>query len=284
MLRLARSFDPDVVLSHLSPPATHAARLTGASAVVFDDDCEQTPRVARVTHPFADVVASPSGTTGQFSARHVRYDGYHELAYLHPERFEPNPARLHAQGVDPDERYFVLRFVSWEAHHDVGQQGLDRAAKRELVEYLDDRGTVYVTSEGDLPEAFEPYQLPCDPTAIHDLLAFADLYVGDSQTMATEAAVLGTPAVRSNSFAGDGDMSNFVELEDRYGLLVNTADPDVALSTVRDLVADPRTPSRWQKRREQLLAEKVDVTDLMLDLVYEHGRDERAAERREVPA
>ncbi|WP_232688875.1 DUF354 domain-containing protein [Halobacterium zhouii] len=282
--RVARAFDPDVVLSHLNPSAAHAAWLTGASAVVFHDDYEQTHKVARVTTPFVSAMATPSRIECDLDERHVRYDGYHELAYLHPERFDPNPARLRAQGVDPDDEYYVLRFVSWEAHHDIGEHGLDREAKRELVEYLDDRGTVYITTEGDLPEEFAAHQLPCDPTAIHDLLAFANLYVGDSQTMATEAAVLGTPAVRSNSFVGDGDMSNFVELEDYYGLLVNAAGPDEALSAVRDLVSDPETPIRWERRRERLLEEKIDVTDLMLDLVYEHGGETRSPDRREVTA
>jgi len=43
-------------------------------------------------------------------------------------------------------------------------------------------------------------------------LYYANVYIGDSQTMATEASVLGTPAIRSNSFAEGSDMSNFREL------------------------------------------------------------------------
>jgi predicted glycosyltransferase len=39
--------------------------------------------------------------------------------------------------------------------------------------------------------------------------------------MTTEAAVLGTPAIRCNSFVGKRDMGNFIELEKKYGLIFN---------------------------------------------------------------
>ena len=42
------------------------------------------------------------------------------------------------------------------------------------------------------------------------------MVVADTQTIVTEAAVLGTPAIRYNSFAGENDMGNFVELEQKY--------------------------------------------------------------------
>jgi len=75
--------------------------------------------------------------------------------------------------------------------------------------------------------------------AIHDLLAFADCYVGDSQTMATEAAVLGTPAVRTSAFVGDDDMSNFRELETEYGLLQSFADEDAAIDRAVAFLKEP---------------------------------------------
>jgi len=90
--------------------------------------------------------------------------------------------------------------------------------------------------------------------AIHDLLAFADCYVGDSQTMATEAAVLGTPAVRTSAFVGDDDMSNFRELETEYGLLQSFADEDAAIDrAVAFLKEPPREawPGATERHAEQ---------------------------------
>jgi len=62
LVRLARRIDPDVVVSQVDPAAVHAARLVGARAVVFDDS-EHERLVAGLTHRFADVVCTPSGST-----------------------------------------------------------------------------------------------------------------------------------------------------------------------------------------------------------------------------
>lgn len=47
-------------------------------------------------------------------------------------------------------------------------------------------------------------------------VAFASLYIGDSQTMAAEAGVLGVPFVRFNDFVGR--IGSLRELEDVYEL------------------------------------------------------------------
>jgi predicted glycosyltransferase len=270
MLATVREIAPDVVVSQNSPPAVHAARLTGGTSIVFDDS-EAERVAARLTHPFADVICTPANFARDLGAKQRRYDGYHELAYLHPDRFTPSRDVLEHHGVAVDEPYFVLRFVSWSAHHDVGQHGLSRRRKLTLVRALSEHGTVYVTSERALPAALEPYRLSIPPTAVHDLLFYADLYVGDSQTMATEASVLGTPAVRYNSFVGEADMSNFVELEAEYGLLYSTADERDAFETALGLATDSGAKARWRERRTHLLAEKSDVTQFMLETILAEG-------------
>ena len=271
LLSVARRFDPDVVVGVLNPAVAHVASVLDRRSVVYNDS--EASRVAGwLTHPFADVVCTPSRFGRSLGAKQVRYDGYHELAYLHPNRFDPTEVDLRTYGVDPDESYSVVRFVSWGAHHDVPHHGLSPAAKRALVGLLRERGEVYVTSEAPLPPEFRQHRLPVPPEALHHLLAGADLYVGDSGTVATEAALLGTPAVRTSSYAGSpDDMSNFRELQRRYGLLYSTADEDDALAAVRRFVNDPETNSKWQRRRTRLLAEKVDVTEHMVSLVVDEG-------------
>jgi len=140
LVRLARRIDPDVVVSQVDPAAVHAARLVGARAVVFDDS-EHERLVAGLTHRFADVVCTPSGFDRDVPNQR-RYDGFHELAYLHPNRFTPDPAALQRHGVDPESSYAVVRFVAWDAHHDLGRRGFSPAGKQQLVERLDEHGTV----------------------------------------------------------------------------------------------------------------------------------------------
>lgn len=269
MVRLARRFEPDVVVSRLNPPAAHAATAVGAPAVVFDDS-ERARFAAAVTHPFADVVCTPTSYTRDLGAKQRRYDGFHELAYLHPDRFEPDPEPLAEHGIDVETPYTVLRFVSWGAHHDVGEGGFSDRQKRRLVDALSEYGAVYVTSERELPPELEDHRLPIPPEYVHDLLYYADLYVGDSQTMATEAGVLGTPSVRANSFGGAGDMGNFETLAE-YGLVHSTPDTDRAISLATDL-AERDTETEWRDRRRRLCAEKIDVTSYIIETIETVGR------------
>lgn len=276
LLREAWRFRPHVMTSVGGLEISHVAPLVGARSVAFDDS-EWTPS-RRITLPSLDAIWTPRAFAADRGARQRYYDGYHELSYLHPNRFDPDPDRLRAAGVEPDDRYFVLRFVAWNAHHDVGQAGFSPGAKRNLVESLAAFGDVYISCEADLPEVFERYRLPIPPHLLPDLLYYADLYVGDSQTMATEAAVLGTPAVRSNSFAGEGDMSNFVELEEEYGLLYSIPDEDDAVDRALELAADPSSKAEWRRRREALLADKIDVAGHVVSVLEQEG--ERARQRR----
>jgi predicted glycosyltransferase len=137
---------------------------------------------------------------GKWSNKKLSYAGYHELAYLHPAHFTPEfsqVAELAASGP-----YFILRFASLTAHHDEGKSGITADIARRLVGLLSARGRVYITSERPLEPEFEPYRIRIAPSKMHHALAFASLYIGDSQTMAAEAAVLGTPCIRFNDFVG----------------------------------------------------------------------------------
>lgn len=269
-IQTVRKFSPDVVLCVMSPPSVHAGWLVGCPVIVFNDS-EPVKLVSSITLPFVDQICTPADFNDDLGEKQRTYEGYHELAYLHPNRFHPDPASLQKYGVEPTAPYTVVRFISWGAHHDVGKRGFSIDAKRKLISVLADYGEIYISSERPLREEFETYRLPIPPERMHDLLYYADLYVGDSQTMATEAAVLGTPSVRSNTFAGDDDMSNFIELEREYDLLYSRSDADKTIEIVRKLLAEPHLQDQWTAKREQLIEEKIDVTNYILEQIYKAG-------------
>ena len=104
---------------------------------------------------------------------------------------------------------------------------------------------------------------------MHDVLAFASIVVGDSGSMAGEAAVLGTPNVFYGSFAGRLEYLN--DLESRFDL-ARSFRPDQAaamLDEVDGLTADPGERERWQERRRKMLEQCVDVSAWYYDLVSE---------------
>ena len=284
LLRVAREFEPDVIVSRLSPAAAHVSTVIGCPNVVFTDTVVPSKLMQTLNYgmtlPFVDVACIPPNFDLPFSPDRTLTVGFHELAYLHPNRFEPDAERLAAAGVAVDEPYFVLRFASWDAYHDVGNEGWSRQGKREIISFLADHGTVYITSESELPSEFSEYQLSVPPHLIHDLLYFSDLYLGDSQTMCTEATLLGTPSIRVNSKVGRHDMNNFVEL-DRRGLLFSYPDEHDALAKTREIVTG-KVESDWEEKRQELIEDKRDVTTLMLELILggeTATEDRRSADR-----
>ncbi len=270
-LRYMRKFNPDVVVSRALPSAVHAAALTGTTSVVVTDT-EYSWKIAKLIAPFVDYWCTSEHFSQEFGKNHRRHKGFDELAYLHPNWFNPEADRLRQHGVDPDEPYFVLRFVSMGAHHDVGRAGFSPAAKRRLVEDLSDHGTVYISAERPLPDDLDAYAVPVDPEDIHHLLSFANLCVGDSETMATEAALLGTPTVRANSHADDEKLGVFVKLEER-GLVESIADETAAHARAVELATDSEATDRWEARRTALIDESIDLTAYLLDIIHEAARE-----------
>ena len=71
---------------------------------------------------------------------------------------------------------------------------------------------------------------------MHHALYYADIYIGDSQTMTAEAAVLGTPALRFNDFVGK--LSYLEELEHKYELTygIKTSEPEKLYEKIREIL------------------------------------------------
>jgi len=243
---------------------THVARLLGKKSIIFNDT-EATIKEHILYYPFADRVVSPRCFGRDFGKKHVRYDGYHELAYLHPDRFQPNPAVLKELGLSETDKIFVVSFISWEATHDIGQKGFTDEGKIRLIDSLNKHGRVIITSEGKLPEKLKQYQMSISPLKMHDLLYYANLYIGEGATMASEAVVLGTPVVFLSTL-----IHNYLrEQADKYQMMYIYNEQEGAISKVKELLVMPGLKQKWLERQRHMLSEKVDVTTYMLNFVEE---------------
>lgn len=270
-IRAAWSFQPDVIVSRVSPPAVHAASLVGAKSVIVTDTDIESTLLGRVFHgislPFADVVCRPPGLELSIPRRNQEIVGPQELAYLHPNRFRADPNALEQHGVDVDEPYFVIRLSGWDAYHDIGHQGLSETTLKNIIQYLSGYGQLYLSSETGHSFGVDLPEIPVPPHLIHDLLYHADLYIGDSGTMSTEAALLGTPAIRSNSIPREQDELFFRELEAEHGLLFSVSTDDVVLRKVKEIISDDRTQQTWCERRKRFLEDASDVTDQLVSII-----------------
>ena len=251
-----------LVLSHIS-------KFTNMKSILFDDDDDAAePLIVRYGHPLTNIIFTPNCI--QRKTKHViYYAGTHELAYLHPNRFKPNPNVLQHAGIQEGERFFIMRFVALKGHHDVGQQGLTLEQKQSLVELLKPHGRVIITSERAIEPEFEPYRLPVPPEEIHSLMAYSSMFLGDSQTMTSEAAILGVPALKCNTFAGRLSVPNM--LEQKYGLCYayQPTQFDEMYHHIEQLLAcNPKAlKNEWQAKRQRMLNDMIDPTEFFVNYI-----------------
>ena len=284
VMRIARKTKPDLLMGSDGVLAYVGSLLRIPSFVCDEDDAEATPLFAKLFYPFFTALIEPDCTSaGKWNKKKIGYPSYHELSYLHPHQFKPDKQVVAKYGIDSESPYFVIRFVKLSAHHDVGVHGISAEVAQRVIEMLKPYGRIYITSERPLEPSLEPYRIRISPLDMHHVMAFASLYIGDSQTMAAEAGVLGVPFVRFNDFVGR--IGYLRELEDKYELgygihasvladdspirrADGSAQPsgvEALYERVEQLVAMPAEERKatFQSRREKMLAEKIDCAKFL---------------------
>jgi predicted glycosyltransferase len=250
-----------------SAEIAHIGFLLRIKSFVFsEDDYSVISTFARVTYPFATHVVSPNGCdNGKWNSKTIRYAGYHKLAYLHPNRFIPDPGIVDYY-FPHDSNYFIIRLAQLNAHHDDDAKGITNEFMQRLIHMLQQNGNVYITSERAVPQEFSHLILQINPLHIHHIMAFASIYIGDSQSMAVEAAVIGTPNVRISSFSGK--ISVLEELEHQYQLTfgIHPKEESTILETIEKMIRDNQLQQKFQTRRQKMLSEKMDVTAWLIEL------------------
>lgn len=268
LLRYVRKNHIDIGLSS-GIVLSHVSQLTGMKAMMFDDDDDAAePLVVRYGHPLSHTVFTPDCIRRR-THKAIYYPGTHELAYLHPNRFSADPTVLSRAGLHENERFFIMRFVALKGHHDFGQTGLTLEQKRLLVKSLEPHGRVIITSEYPVEEEFEQYRLPVPPEDIHSLMAYCSLFLGDSQTMTSEAAVLGVPALKCNTFAGRLSVPNM--LEERFDLC-RAFRPDQfhdMCHVINELLSLDAIALHeiWQSKRTKMLNTLSDPTEFFVNYI-----------------
>ncbi|EMS30875.1 Hypothetical protein C943_03070 [Mariniradius saccharolyticus AK6] len=268
LLGISLKFRPDVYLNFLHPYPSQVAKLLGKTSLVFSDS-EHAKLHHQLTVPFATKVFTPACYRIDLGQKQVRFNSYMELCYLHPNYFTPNPDILDHLGVKPDEPYVIVRFVSWAAAHDFGHLGISMENKRKAVFEMAKFARVFISSEKELPEDLKPYQIKIPLHRIHDALYYSTLLFGESGTMTSEAAVLGTTAV----FLNDNGLGYTDEEEEKYGLVYNfTESPEHQLASIEkavELLKNPNLKKENALKRERLLRENMDTTQFMIEKVEE---------------
>jgi predicted glycosyltransferase len=184
------------------------------------------------------------------------------LSYLHPRVFRRDPGIRAKVGLPEGRRLVLCRLVQWTANHDYGHGGIAIESLARLLDALAQNARVVVSSEAALPEPLARYRLDVAPSLVHQVLASADLYLGESATMAAEAAVLGVPSI----YVGSRRPGYVDELEG-HGLLVSARDADACAAAAANALGEGSGRGERTCRLERYLADADDLVAVILGAV-----------------
>lgn len=284
---IARKEKPDMLVGSDGVLAVVGKLIRKPAFECYEDDAEAIALYAKMFFPiYTGVICPECCSAWKWKDKKIAYPSYHELGYLHPNQFTPDKQKVEQYGIDTSKPYILIRFAQLTAHHDVGIHGINTKIAERMIAMLQPHGRIYITSERPLEPQFEQYRIKINPLDMHHVMAFASLYIGDSQTMAAEAGVVGTPFVRLNDFVGR--LSYLHELEaptdftprsDGYVPVIDahvpdnvhyslgyghkTADVEGFFASIQRWLDTPNRKELCASRRAKMLSKKVDYAKFL---------------------
>lgn len=254
----------------------YLGRLRGIPALYPTDDVLAAVPEQRTWFIPANYIIAPVITDiGKYKTKKIAYKGYKALAHLHPNHFTPDVNKLNSE-LRSGEAYFLVRCTGFGATHDLNKTGISDDLLLKLEKLLIPHGRLYITSERALPEQLNKYKLSIKKNDIAHYIAFAKIFIGDSTTMSTEAAVLGTPSIEFDEYFYE--IEQMIELEQKYNLIhcFRTNQQQEMLSKVEELLLLKDLDEIYKKRRQVLLDETIDVSSFLIWLFenYPQSRKE----------
>jgi predicted glycosyltransferase len=260
--KIIKEFKPNLLMGS-EPSLSHLGKFYNIHSFIFsEDDAAIIPQFAKIAYPFVNVIISPeSCNAGKWEYKKTGYNGYHKLAYLHPAVFTPDRKII---SEIQTEDYFILRFAQLSAYHDKNRTGITKQIALKLIELLKPHGQIFISSERELEPEFEKYRLHLAPDKIHHALYYAKMYIGDSQSMAVESALLGTPGIRFNDFAGEIGVLNELEFKYHITKSFKTNKAEEMYKLVNNYLNDKNLYSNFKKLRSDLIEDKINVFEFFL--------------------
>jgi len=261
---------PDILLSHGSMYAAHAAFLLRRPHISFEDtfNMEQ----VSLYLPFTKVILTGKYPHPELGNKEIQYAGYHELLYLHPNIFGENRSGHEILKLDKNDKYILIRFVSWQASHDKNHSGFSIDNKIKTVNEFSKFGKVFISSESVLPSELSKFKIEIDPNQMHNVIASASLIFGESATMISEGAVLGIPGI----YLDDTGRYYTNELEKKYELIFNYTESIVdqlkAIEKGIEILNTANIMELWQKKRRRMLSDKINVTAFLIWFVENYPK------------
>lgn len=265
----ALRFKSDILIGRATPMMAIASFLLGKKHLIFEDT-EHSHISLFFCRLFSTIIVTPNSFRKELGLKQIRQPIYKESFYLHPDYFTPDQSVIQEMQLTQIEPFVLIRFVSWQADHDMGCKGLSLENKKKAVLELSKYAKVFITSELPLDPFFAKYQIKIEREKIHSFMYYASLIYGESSTMASEAALLGTHAIFCD-FEGRGYTD---EQEKKYDLVYNfKLDPDSQERSIQkaiELIKNPELKQLGKTKQRVLIKNTVDGTQFMHQLLHDN--------------
>jgi predicted glycosyltransferase len=255
---------PYVALACFLLHKTHFALTDTESAALYD----------KFFGRFVSVLFTSKSFKRTLRKDQVWFDANIELFYLHPNKFKPLENVGNILNIKRDEPYIILRFVSWDAYHDKGLTGFTDINKLKAVTVFSKYAKIFISSEKELPAELAPFQIKIPPERMHDVLAHALLFFGESATMASESAVLGTPAIFLDK-VGRGYTDHEATFELVYNFGNSLESQEKAINKGLELIQDQGLKDKMHHNHKKFMKDKIDVTAFMVWFIENYPESNR---------
>jgi predicted glycosyltransferase len=259
--KLIKKFRPSVVLTS-NPTGSLAAWITRTPCIFDTMDGPAHGLHYSLPARLSTIITSPQLLGMKSDQRHITYPAVKSMFYVTQDA-DATKKLCDELGIHDSETVAVLRVSAYTASHDRGAVGLSNDQIGSLIEFLGQRFDHLAVSaesqthvDGNLSTWLKKH-----PGSFHRLLERADLLVGDSVTVAEEAAVLATPSVWVSEFALDRPIA--IELEREYQLTKNVLAVDAAqilrdVERAVDELLSPDGKANFCKGHERLVQHSGD--------------------------
>lgn len=259
--KVVKWFKPKLIFSPAAPYTSLAVKFNKVPLICWEDTETATFNFKYSHKQISSLLLLESYYKDLPGDNIIRFNGYKELGYLHPNVFTPDETVLEKLGLLKDHKIVLMRFSALNAMHDIGLKSEADNNETKILNFIkriesEYKAKVFISiTERDLDERFDDYKLIIEPSKYVHLLSFCSLYIGEGTTTASEAGVLGVPWIALR----DKPLGYLNDQEDNYGLGIRTDNFELALNKAEEYLQD-HIKNEWIVKRKKLLADKIDVS------------------------
>lgn len=262
--KIIKKEKPNILVSKTGVNIAPLGFLFGIPVLEFRDT-----QIAYLNHlisfPFDTAIITPECFKIKFplwKKKQLTYPGCDELAYLNKKYFSPDKTIKDRLKINKNRKLVLVRLVTLKAHHDAFLKGITFDQIDRLIEKLKNTANIYISSEYELPDRYKKFEIPVSLEKFLDFLSICDLYIGESATVASEACMLGIPAI----YVCDSPRCYTTQLEEKYGVCKNFGlkEMDKAIEMGKNILEG--------KTRLKSYEFRFDLTAYMLELIGKYAK------------